>query len=85
MTKHKPTQKLDTLDLLRLLDNQIGTDHPANQTAHQIIESVVAEMMLLREVEAAALLLADMVTAEGVNVELPTAASPILQVIRCRQ
>ena len=76
---------IDPLDLLRVLARQMRNDDVINSFVDSVIENLIAEVERLREVETAALLLADLVLAEGTNIELPTADSTIIQVIRCRQ
>ncbi len=85
MSEEKLIPKMTALQLLEVLDSQIDEDHPAGIMAHTLIRSVVTEIILLNEIEAAALILADIVTSQDVTIELPTAHSQIIKTIRVFQ
>ena len=73
---------VDNLDLLRSLAQSLDPDHPQAQLARNTIYAVVSECEQLRQVEIAALLLADLITTEDPGIVLPTAESVIIKTIR---
>lgn len=85
MTDGKLIPNMTALELLDVLRNNLAEDNPTSVMVHAIIKSVAAELMLLHEVEIAALALADMVVAPGPTVKLPTADSEIIKRIRIFQ
>ena len=82
MTADKKQSPIDPLDLLRLLGSQAADDDEIGGLASIVFDKVIAEVERLREIETAALVLADMVLADTGSIELPTADSPIIQTIR---
>lgn len=82
MTTDRNRMNIDPLDLLRLLARQIQVNDPDNSLAYRTIYNVIAECERLRQVEIAALELVDQILVEGINIELPTEESIIVQTIR---